>query len=94
MNADGTDQRRLTTDAAFDADPTFSPDGTRLAFTSTRDGNTQIYVMAVDGSAQRRLTFDPAVDQLADWSPDGSRIAFESTRDINTEIYTHEPRWR
>jgi hypothetical protein len=91
MKADGTEQRRLTTDPAFDADPTFSPDGTQLAFTSTRDGNTEIYVMAVDGSAQRRLTFDPAVDQQADWSPDGSRIAFESTRDINAEIYTMNP---
>ena len=85
MNADGSEQTRLTAHGAIDADPTLSPDGKRVAFNSTRDGNPEIYVMNVDGSAQTRLTFDPAVDQQADWS-DGT-IAFESTRDGNSEIY-------
>ncbi len=51
-----------------------------IAFTSNRDGNDEIYVMAKDGSAQTNLTADPARDQDPAWSADGSRIAFASTR--------------
>ena len=43
MRADGSDARRLTNNAAFDAGPTFSPDGKRIAFVSHRDGNYEIY---------------------------------------------------
>ena len=59
----------------------------RIMFTSTRDGNREIYVMDADGSNQQRLTDSPAIDEFGSWSPDGSRIAFESTRDGNREIY-------
>src|SRR4051794_3526132 len=48
----------------------------RIAFSSLRDGNSEIYVMNQDGSAQTRLTFDPAEDTQPSWSPDGRRIAF------------------
>ena len=53
MNADGTAQTRLTNNAASDAYPVFSPDGQKIAFTSTRDGNSEIYVMNADGTARR-----------------------------------------
>jgi Tol biopolymer transport system component len=59
----------------------------KIAFTSYRDGNAEIYVMNADGSAQTRLTDHPASDVSSSWSPDGSRIAFSSTRDGNSEIY-------
>jgi WD40 repeat protein len=68
-------------------DPAWSPDGTRLAFTATRAGNQDIYVIARDGTGERRLTVDPAPDSGAAWSPDGGSIAFESTRDGDTDIY-------
>src|SRR4051812_41397812 len=60
----------------------------RIAFVSTRDGNSEIYVMNADGSGVTRLTDNPAVDKDPAWSPDGSRILFESSRDGNYELYS------
>ena len=68
--------QRLTTDPATDFDPTWSPDGRRIAFRSQRDGNDEIYVMNSDGSCQVNLTNDTADDWSPAWSPDGKRIAF------------------
>jgi TolB protein len=76
MNAsDGSGQTRLTTDPAFDdpafdVSPTWSPDGTKIAFSSDRDGQNEIYVMnASDGSGQTRLTNNIRVDFFPDWGP-------------------------
>ena len=52
----------------------------KIAFTSTRDGNSEIYVMDSDGSDHVRLTYDPAIDSDPALSPDGRRIAFVSRR--------------
>lgn len=52
----------------------------RIAFTSTRDRNAEIYVMEADGSNPQNLTRNPAQDTLIGWSPDGTRLAFFSTR--------------
>jgi dipeptidyl aminopeptidase/acylaminoacyl peptidase len=66
----------------------WSPDGGRIAFTSYRDGNAEIYLMNADGSGVRRLTGNPADDTEPTWSPDGRKIAFVSTRDFGSNIYT------
>lgn len=87
MDADGSNQTRLTEEDAVDDMPVWSPSGAEIAFVSERDGNPEIYVMNVDGSNVRRLTEDDAVDQTPAWSPDGSKIAFVSDRDGNPEIY-------
>ena len=70
-----------------DFSPTWSPDGSRIAFDSERDGNLEVYVMNADGTGQTRLTDNPAADGVPAWSPDGSRIAFMSNRDGDYEIY-------
>jgi len=59
----------------------------KIAFTSNRDGNDEIYVMNADGTGVTRLTDNPASDQQPAWSPDGSRIAFTSNRDGGFDIY-------
>jgi Tol biopolymer transport system component len=59
-----------------DGMPDFSPDGRRIAFTSNRDQQGEIYVMNADGSGQRRLTRRPGDDWAPDFSPDGSQVAF------------------
>ena len=87
MNADGSEQKRLTNNLGFDLDPCWSPDGKKMAFASKREGNYEIYVMNVDGSEQKRLTKNPGYDGYPVWSPDGKKIAFMSDRDGNEEIY-------
>ena len=89
MNADGTNPVQLTRHEDDDWVPSFSPDGTRIAFHSNRSGNFEIYTINVDGSNLTRLTDHPADDFAPEWSPDGSRIVFHSDRDNNPEIYTH-----
>jgi len=87
MDADGSNQKRLTKNNADDYSPTWSPDGTKIAFSSKRDGNREIYVMNADGSNQKRLTKNNADDYSPTWSPDGTKIAFISKRDGNGEVY-------
>jgi uncharacterized protein (DUF885 family)/Tol biopolymer transport system component len=87
MNADGSDQYLLTDFGGSNSDPDWSPDGSRIAFQSTRDENFEVYLINPDGSGLVNLTEHPASDHSPAWSPDGSRIAFVSDRDGNEEIY-------
>lgn len=81
---------RLTEDGARYGDlwPKYSPDGSRIVFSSRRDDDFEIYLMNADGTAQQRLTNSPGIDAHPTFSPDGRRIAFTSNRDRNYEIYT------
>lgn len=94
MNTDGTDQRGLTDDAAWDWSPAWSLDG-RLAFYSSRDGNIEVYVMNGDGSDQHNVSQHPDMDawhsdHSPSWSPDG-RLAFYSNREHGYyDIYVAE----
>lgn len=78
--------RALTADLASDGGPAWSPDGERIAFSSSRDGDSEIYTIAIDGSGLTNLTNDRATDFAPAWLPDG-RIAFLSSRDRNWELY-------
>jgi dipeptidyl aminopeptidase/acylaminoacyl peptidase len=104
-NIDGMGQLRLTNSPGSEGGPTqtgvddndgeslpsWSPDGTKIAFASNRDGNWEIYVVNADGSGSQRLTNNPATDLRPRWSPDGTKIAFQSDRDGNQEIYSMNP---
>jgi TolB protein len=69
MNADGTNAIRLTVDLAYDGEPSWSSDGTRIVFVSDRDGNKEIYMMRADGGGQTNLTNNPGQDWAPAWSP-------------------------
>jgi TolB protein len=66
----------------------WSPDGTKVAFSSTRDGNAEIYVVHRDGTGLKRLTDHPGIDVSPTWSPTGRELAFTSNRTGNPQIYT------
>lgn len=78
--ADGQ-QTRLTTDAAQEAQPAWSPDGARIAYVSNKSGISQVWVMNADGtnagdSSPRQLTNIPSGAEQPKWSPDGNWLAF------------------
>ena len=88
--ADGTDERRLTEHSLGDFEPAWSPDGSSIAFISTRDDTadpdygpytSEVYVMNADGSDERRLTDDVMYDYGLSWAPDGTWIAFAASCD-------------
>ena len=77
-NANGSGVRRLTRSPAFDGSPTVSPDGTRVAFESDRDGDPEIYTMRLDGTHVTQVTHNDWIDFNPSWSPSGRRLAYQS----------------
>lgn len=87
--ADGSEPVKLAGDRgklSHQEYPAWSPDGKRIAFSSTWDGNQEIYVAAVDGNEVVRITNDPAVDAHPAWTPDSRRLAFATNRWGDFEI--------
>lgn len=79
-NADGSELVRLTDAPGYDAEATISPLRDKIVFTSTRDGDPEIYTMNLDGTGQTRLTFEKGYDGGPFFSPDGSKIVFRASR--------------
>jgi len=77
----GGQARRLTSTQGVEIEPYFSPDGSKIAFTSTVAGNTDVYVVPTAGGDPKRLTYHPATDRVRGWTPDGRRVIFASGRD-------------
>ncbi len=75
----GGDARLLVSHPATESRPLFSPDGSRLAFTSSRSGNGDIYTLTFSSGELTRLTFDDANELVTGWSPDGRFVYFAST---------------
>ena len=91
MNVDGSGRTQLTRQRGNDTHPSWSPDGSRIAFSSDRDGNDEIYLMNPDGSDVVRLTEDPASDRLPLWYPLWNRILFTSDRGGGVDVWMMKP---
>ena len=104
MDADGTDKINVSDHWAWDGNPSWSPDGDRLVFETTRDSGNgvllielepllgeEIYVVDADGTSPTRISNHPADDAYPTWSPVDGRIVFQSDRDGDWEIYTMNP---
>ena len=96
MPVNGLDQRAQSRPqgagcdvGSFEAAPSFTPLTAtgRIVFTSTRNGNLEIYTMNADGSGQTNLSNNADFDFWPGWSPDGTKLVFASNRHGNPEIY-------
>jgi Tol biopolymer transport system component len=67
--------------------PVYSPDGQRIAFTTNRHGNYEVYVMQADGGDSRRLTDHPERDDFPAWHPDGQHLVIVSEREGRFDLY-------
>ena len=87
MPVDGGRARALTDPLGDARQPTWSPDGARIAFQAYWDGNYHIWSVAADGSELRQHTRGPFDHREPHWSPDGGRVAFSSDRGGSYDIW-------
>ena len=73
---DGRTTTQLTNDPGHDLMPEISPDGSKIAFTSNRNGNWDVFVMPISGGPAMQITSDSANELHPTWSPDGSAMAY------------------
>jgi len=81
-NEDGSGVLRVTDHKAREIYPRFSPDGKWIAFSSNREGNYDVYVIAAAGGRAKQLTFHSADDNVVGWTPDGKNVIFTSSRNM------------
>lgn len=88
MNADGTEQTRLTYSQYGDTEPMLSPDGRFIVFVSQRAGGHKLFIMNADGSNQRQLTDGKSSDEYSPaFSPDGQWLVYSSSRGARFELW-------
>jgi tricorn protease len=81
-NEDGSGVTRVTDHKAREVYPRFSPDGKWIAFSSNREGNYDVFVIAAAGGRAKQLTFHSADDNVVGWTPDGKNVIFTSSRNM------------
>jgi tricorn protease len=85
QNSNGA--KRLTSTAAVESNPYFSPDGNWIAFSSNRAGTNNVYIVSKNGGEPQRLTWHPSGSIVRGWSNDGKRVLFASNRDTAPRPY-------
>lgn len=88
MDSNGGNLTKLTKDGTYNYNPCWSPDGTKIVYSTWYDDNQEIQVMNADGTGSKRLTTSPKSDYEPFWAPDG-RIDFVSDRD-NTNTFKNQ----
>ncbi len=87
MDADGSDQTRLTRTESAELFPAVSPDGNAIAFVKEIDGNYDIFVIDLADRIERRITNHVKIDDWPSWYRGGSSIVFDSERNGSWAIY-------
>lgn len=88
MDANGANVQQITTSAVDEKSPTWSPDGTLLAYSKRSEAfNDDIFALTIASGVEVNLTDTPGYDGFPQWSADGLRITFESRRDGNANVY-------
>ncbi|MBC7871337.1 MAG: PD40 domain-containing protein, partial [Chitinophagaceae bacterium] len=87
VSVGGTNAIRLTNDPSDERDPSWSPDGQRLAYASHKDGNWEIYIQTMAAGEPARMTYDLSFQANPVWSPDAAYLAYESYLGDNLDIY-------
>ncbi|APY08421.1 hypothetical protein BWZ20_08980 [Winogradskyella sp. J14-2] len=77
---EGNIVKQLTFEDGYDAEPTVSPKGDKIVFTSTRSGDLELYTMNIDGTDVKQITDELGYDGGAFFSPDGSKLIFRASR--------------
>src|SRR5690606_34997805 len=72
--------KQLTNSKGYDAEATLSPDGKLMVYTSTKDGDIEMYVMNLETGEEKRVTHTPGYDGGAWFSPDGKRLIWRASR--------------
>ena len=83
----GNQVRRITSTAAVESDPHFSPDGQWIAFSSNRSGGNSVYIVPLNGGDAQRLTWHPSPAIVRGWSNDGKSILYASNRETAPNPY-------
>jgi tricorn protease len=95
VSKDGGAAFRLTSSPGEESFPRFSPDGSKVAYSASYDGNVDVYVVPSAGGEPTRLTYHPMADRVIGWTPDGARVLFaagrESGRQRYSQFYTVSP---
>src|SRR5690606_35844529 len=93
MDADGSNQRKVTDLGGANFAPFFTPDGERIIFSSNhqdpRSRNFDLFIIGVDGSNLQQVTFDEEFDGFPMFSPDGTKLVWASNRNSTVEGETN-----
>src|SRR3954470_18897272 len=79
---------RLTSSPGEESFPRFSPDGQKLAYSASYDGNVDVFVVSAAGGEPVRLTHHPMADRVIGWTPDGKRVLFASSRESGRQRFS------
>jgi hypothetical protein len=92
MRADGSARTRITPDGAYNLVPSIAPDSSRIAYTSDRDGNYEVYTIRADGTDEQQITHTapPVTFVGPKYSPDGTKLLVAmraAPTDLNQDLY-------
>jgi TolB protein len=84
---DGENRRSVSRNGSINLSPSFSPDGSKVAYTSYRDNNPDLWVTDLRSGRHTKLSARPGINAGAEWSPDGTELALTLSKDQDSEIY-------